>query len=77
MDVYLGTQGSVFYPAVAAPTSSQDLDPGGLLDRAASSSLLQHGNAPVKLDRATSEVTKDLKTEIQGRLVRLQQTLCI
>lgn len=77
MDLYLGAQGSTLYSAAAAaPTSSsaQDQDLSGLLiDRATGSSLLQH----VKLDTATSKAMKDLKMEVQERLGRLQQTLCI
>ena len=57
--------------------SSQDQDLSGLLDRAAGSSLLQHSNAPVTLDTATSEAMKDLKMDVQERLGRLQETLCI
>lgn len=76
MDLYLGGPGSL-YAAFAAPMSSQDLDLSGLLNRAAGNSLLQHSDSRVTLDTATSEAMKNLKMELQERLERLQQTLCI
>ena len=69
MDLYLGAQGSL-YTAGTAPMSLQSQDLSGVLN-------LAHGNAPVTLDTATSEAMEDLKMEIQERLGRLQQTLCI
>ena len=69
MELYLGAQGSV-YAAGTAPMSMQSQDLNGLLNP-------EHGNVPITLDRATSEAMKDLKMEIQERLGRLQQTLCI
>ncbi|KAL8794087.1 MAG: hypothetical protein Q9195_003387 [Heterodermia aff. obscurata] len=69
MDLFLGVQGSL-YAAGTAPMSLQSQDFNGPLN-------LEHGNVPITLDRATSEAMEGLKMEIQERLGRLQQTLCI
>ena len=57
--------------------SPQDQDLSGVVDRAAGSSLHQRNNLPAALDTATSKAMKDLKMEVQERLGRLQERLCI
>ena len=65
MDLYLGASATI-----AVPASSQHQKRSGSVDSAAC-------NALVTLDTATSMAMGDLKMEVQERLGRLQQTLCI
>ena len=74
IDLYLGAQ-DLFYAAATAASQYQDLS--GDIDRTASSSLHQRSNVPAVLDTATSKAMKDLKMEVQERLGRLQERLCI